>query len=81
MIFELEILLAMEVTCVKTLQPSKIYPLKKKKITLTFGCVTYRFSLTCGRKALRSRLREADPIASYWTQQCVPVHKPWSING
>lgn len=53
----------MEITFVKTL------PYKHINITfhstLTFRSLTYHLSLTCRRKPLRSRLREADPIASY----------------
>lgn len=67
----------MEITFVKTL------PYNHNNITfyntLTFRSLTYHLFWTCRRKPLRSRLREADPIASYSAHQCVPAHQPCYI--
>lgn len=66
----------MEITFVKTLPYNHIVFYS----SLTFRSLTYHLFLTCKRKLLRSRLREADPIASYCAQQCVFAHQPFSIN-
>lgn len=47
---------------------------------LTFRSLTYHLFSTCRRKLLWSRLREANPIASYCAEQCVPAHQPCSVN-
>lgn len=50
------------------------------KVHLPFAVwLTVHLFLTCMRKLLWSRLREADPIASYCAQQCILAHQPCSI--
>ena len=69
---------AMEITCVKTLPYNHMNI--ASYITLTFGSLTYRLFLNCRTKLLRSRLREAGPIASYCVEQCVHAYQSCSIS-
>lgn len=72
-----EIQPAMEITFVKTLPFNHVNIALYNK--LTFRSLTYHLFLTCRRKLLRSRLREANPIASNCTDQCAPAHQPCSL--